>query len=151
MEGSNDVNQRDSSVEGAALANLGSMLRDARSRGIRPYLATIPPMVPGLLRSLGAALVPAFNDQIRALAASQGVTLVDVYNALNVAPTQYIGFDGLHPNADGYALIADTFFNSLKATLEVTSLRPTLAPTRQPTNRAAPPRASPSSPVPRRR
>jgi lysophospholipase L1-like esterase len=151
MEGSNDVDARDSRVEDAALANLGAMLRDAQSRGVRPYLATIPPMVPGLQRSLGAALVPGFNDQIRALAASAGVTLVDVYNALNTAPTQYIGFDGLHPNADGYAKIADTFFTALRATLEVAQPVPTGLRVLSPTRRATPPRGSPGSPVPRRR
>jgi len=30
----------------------------------------------------------------------------------------YVGFDGLHLTADGYAKVADTFFTALKATLE---------------------------------
>ena len=49
--------------------------------------------------------MPGFNDSVRALAATEGVTLVDVYQAFggNLA---LLGPDGLHPSADGYAKIA---------------------------------------------
>jgi lysophospholipase L1-like esterase len=118
MEGTNDIFERDSQMIPAALTNLRIMLRDAKNRGLRPYLATIPPMIPNTARGLAWSLVPDFNDQIRALAAAEGVTLVDVHAVLNTAPTQYIGFDGLHPSAEGYAKIADTFFTAVKNTLE---------------------------------
>lgn len=120
MEGSNDLSDRDSRLEAAAITNLGRMVRDAKSRGVRPYLATVPPMISNTARGLAWSLVPGFNDQIRSLAAAEGITLVDVYGALNTAPTQYIGFDGLHPNETGYAKIAETFFTALKATLDNT-------------------------------
>ena len=58
------------------------------------------------------------DDQIRALAASEGVPLVDVYQAFGGDVTTLIGFDGLHPTALGYHRIADTFLASVKATLE---------------------------------
>jgi hypothetical protein len=35
--------------------------------------------------------------------------------------SQYIGADGLHPNDAGYAKIGETFFNAVKANLEVTA------------------------------
>jgi len=141
MEGSNDVNDKNT---GPAIANLRTMLRDAKSRGIRPYLATIPPEIPNNDRGRGAALVPDFNNQVRDLAASESVPLVDVYAALNTAPADYIGFDGLHPNEKGYAKIADTFFDSIKATLEV---KATAMPTR---TLAVPTRGSSYSPARRR-
>ena len=98
------------------------MLRNAKGRGVQPYLATIPPENPsGCCPPRGGAsqMVPGFNDQLRSLAASENVPLVDVYQALNTAVGTYIGFDGLHPTAPGYAKMADTFFTSIMQTLEV--------------------------------
>jgi lysophospholipase L1-like esterase len=117
MEGSNDLYVHDSLTIPPAIAGLRQMVRDAKSRGIRPYLATIPPMNPDGFRGSAYSwyLVPEFNDRVRELAASEGVTLVDVYQGLNLA---LIGFDGLHPNAEGYAKIADLFFAAIKQTLE---------------------------------
>lgn len=119
MEGTNDIYDRDSGEISAAIQGLRNMIQVAKSRGVRPYLATIPPMVPGTQRGLAWSLVPAINSQIRNLASSEGITLVDIEGAMGTSYQQYIGFDGLHPNADGYAKIADTFFTALKSTLEV--------------------------------
>ncbi len=140
MEGSNDVSDRNAAVTAAAIANLHTMLLAAKRQGVRPYLATIPPM---LSTRTAWTLVPDFNARIRSLAESDGVSLVDVYAELNTAPDQYIGFDGLHPNTNGYAKMAETFFIAIEATLEV----------EQPatTTLAIPPRVSPYSPVRRRR
>jgi lysophospholipase L1-like esterase len=119
MEGANDL--ADATLL-PALANLRQMLRNAKHAGVRPYLATISPENPNGCcpdRGLSAALVPGLNDQIRSLAASEGVPLVDVYQALNSDVNTFIGFDGLHPTAAGYAKIADVFFAAIVQTLEV--------------------------------
>lgn len=126
MEGSNDLFDRDARLEPAAIAALGQMILDAKSRGVRPFLATIPPMNPAGTRGLAWSLVPGFNDRVRTLAHEQGVPLVEVYNALNVSIGTFIGPDGLHPTAEGYAKIADTFFGVIKQILEVPR---TVAPT----------------------
>jgi lysophospholipase L1-like esterase len=118
MEGSNDLADRDSRQIPPAIANLRSMLRDAKSRNVRPFLATVPPMVPGRPRALPWSLVPELNANIRSLAASENVTLVDVEAGFGASFDQYIGFDGLHPNEAGYAKIAELFFNAIKSTLE---------------------------------
>ncbi|MEQ1909663.1 MAG: SGNH/GDSL hydrolase family protein, partial [Vicinamibacterales bacterium] len=127
MEGSNDVNfaVKDSKVLDSAIANLQRMIRAAKSAGAVPYIATIPPMNPSAAccRSAGAALVSAFDDRIRQLATSEGITLVDVFKAFNGDLT-LLSSDGLHPNARGYERIADTFFQSISTTLE---LPPTVA------------------------
>jgi hypothetical protein len=44
--------------------------------------------------------------------------LVDVEAAFGTAYEQFIGADGLHPNPQGYAKIADTFFGVIRLTLE---------------------------------
>lgn len=118
MEGANDVADRDDRTIAAAIASLRQMVRDARNRGVRAYLATIPPEVPGGSRALAWSYVPPFNDQVRALATSEGVTLVDVYQGLIPDTNRFIGADGLHPTEEGFAKIADVFFEALKGTLE---------------------------------
>jgi lysophospholipase L1-like esterase len=121
MEGSNDVNLAvgDSTILVRAIDGLRRIVLDARSRGIRPYLATIPPERDGF-RGKAQALVPGFNESVRGLAREQRVDLVDVYQALNADVNTYIGFDGLHPTPQGYVKIADTFFSVIRQTLETT-------------------------------
>ena len=53
------------------------------------------------------------NDQIRTLAFQEGITLVDINQAFG-ANLSLLSADGLHPNASGYALIAETFFQTLR-------------------------------------
>ncbi len=124
MEGTNDLYDRDDRIEPAAIEGLRKMVGDARSRGIRPLLATIPPMNPGacvpVCRGLAWSLVSGFNDKVRALAASEAVPLVDVYQAFG-GNFALLGADGLHPSAEGYAKIADLFFTAIKQSLEVPS------------------------------
>jgi lysophospholipase L1-like esterase len=126
MEGTNDIFYGDPAGVDIAIngnppgsSGLSLMVSTARNRGLRVFLATVPPMVPGGARACGNRLVVPLNDRIRSLAASQGVTLVDVYAGMGSAFSQYIGPDGLHPNVAGYDNIATTFFNVLKTTLEV--------------------------------
>jgi lysophospholipase L1-like esterase len=118
MEGTNDLNDRDASIEPVVIATLQQMLRDAKGRGVRPYLATIPPENPHGFRGLAWSLVPGLNDRIRTLAMSEHVPLVEVYQALNTDINTFIGFDGLHPTVAGYAKIADLFFAAIEQTLE---------------------------------
>lgn len=132
MEGSNDVNAQ-SDANGnvsyaiAAVANLQAEIDYAKSIHVRPYLATIPPMnslagVPAR-RGVGANYVPPYNQRLAALASSEGIDLVDVYGAIFSQPSwdsTLIGPDGLHPTQAGYNLIAQTFFTTLKNTLEST-------------------------------
>jgi len=118
MEGANDVLVRDDRTIAAAIDSLRRMLGDARSRGVRPYLATIPPEVPGGFRGFAWNYVPPFNEQVRALAMSEGVDVVEVYQDLVTDTNRFIGADGLHLTEDGNARVADVFFQALKGTLE---------------------------------
>lgn len=126
MEGSNDLVEAyygSSRAIPDAINNLRSMVRTARGAGIRPYLATLPlasresPCGPPC-RGLAADLVPGFNDQVRGVAAAEAIPLVDVYAAFGGDRT-LLSADGLHPNAAGYERIAITFFESIKATVEL--------------------------------
>lgn len=126
MEGTNDLADRDARQIPPAIEVLRQMIRDAKSRGIRPYIATIPPMNPAGSRGLAWSLVPDFNDRVRALAAAESTTLVDVHQGF-ANNFGLLGVDGLHPNAAGYAKIADVFFTAIQATLETAPAAPTLA------------------------
>jgi lysophospholipase L1-like esterase len=124
MEGTNDLYNRDDRIFPAAYDGLRSMIRNAKGRGLRPYLATIPPMDPTkcvpVCRGLPWSLVSGFNDGVRSLATTEGVTLVDVYQGFN-GNLSLLGPDGLHPAAEGYAKIAELFFTAIKQTLETSS------------------------------
>jgi lysophospholipase L1-like esterase len=128
MEGANDLANRDSRVYPGVIAGLRSMILDAKSRNMRVLLATIPPEQHGCCpdRGLAYTLVGPLNVQVRGLAAEQQVALVDVEAALSGDVGMYIGPDGLHPTLQGYAKIADTFFDVIKQGLETQqTARPT--------------------------
>lgn len=126
MEGSNDIFDGSTTAIDPAITGLRSMITTAKSRGVRPYLATVPPMNPAGPRGrLGYATVPLLNARIKALAELEAVTLVDINLAFN-GNFAYLAADGLHPNASGFELIGQTFFTALRDSLEVSP--PALAP-----------------------
>ncbi|MGE3512813.1 MAG: SGNH/GDSL hydrolase family protein [Vicinamibacterales bacterium] len=107
-----------------AITNLRQMVRDARSRGVRVFLATVPPQNPaGRRGALGYQVVPLLNAEIRTLALTEGVPLVDVYDAFN-GNLGLLAGDGLHPNADGFARIAAKFYDVVQERLEAPRLGP---------------------------
>jgi len=119
MEGSNDLDAPVySDPVGSAAAALRSFVTDAKSVGMKPLLATIPPMNPAGRRGSGAAKVTQLNDRIQQIAGIEAVPLVDVYAAFNGNLT-LLGDDGLHPNVDGYAVIAKAFSDVITSTFEV--------------------------------
>ena len=119
MEGTNDIFSGDNTQIPTAIAGLRAMIRSAKQRNVRPFLATVPPMVLGGSRACGYQVVPQLNLAITALASQESVTLIDVYGGFGTSYAQYFGSDGLHPNDQGYAKIADIFFNALRQALEV--------------------------------
>lgn len=127
MEGSNDIfgnpsNGGNVTAISPAIANLRSMVRDARGRGMRVFLATIPAVNPAGARGMTRYLaVPPLNAEIRLLASAEGVTLVDVFQVFN-NNFSLLSVDGLHPNAEGFAQIARTFYDAIRSNLELTTL-----------------------------
>jgi lysophospholipase L1-like esterase len=119
MEGSNDLGTPSfSDPVGSAAAALRSFVSDAKSVGVKPLLATIPPMNPAGRRGKGAGMVTLLNDRIQQIGGAENVPIVDVYAAFNGNLT-LLGDDGLHPNANGYAVMATAFFDVIKSTFEV--------------------------------
>jgi len=121
-EGVNDILGGDPSMVAQVIDGLRDMVRKAKARGVRVFLATLIPSRAGGTPPRGDGprlLIPETNAQIRVLAQSEGVTLVDLYAGFGGSPDPYIDVDGLHPNELGYQKIAEIFFNAIKATLEL--------------------------------
>ena len=125
MEGSNDLDaaaQAAPSVQigvlGSTAAGLRQMVDNARRLGLYPLLATIPPMSSAGSRGGGARLVPLLNERILQIGGAENIPIVDVYAAFKGDLT-LLGDDGLHPNVNGYAVIATTFADAIKSTLEI--------------------------------
>jgi lysophospholipase L1-like esterase len=134
LEGANDLYVDGPAAVSGIVSAARFMANDARSRSVQPFVATFPPQ--RVTGSLGgrAALVPGLNTGIRAMAQTQGFSLVDLEAAFGSDISQLIGPDGLHPTAAGYVRIAETFFDALKQALD----RPptvTFAPTARPGRR----------------
>ena len=94
----------------------------AKANGVdNVFLSTLLPLGTGF-RACGRqnADVQAANDDIRALAARENVYLVDSYVAFKDRMDTLMGSDGLHPTAEGYKVLAETFFEVIQFRLEQT-------------------------------
>jgi lysophospholipase L1-like esterase len=121
LEGTNDLSvSPDTRGINSAAEALQRMVRDAKAKGVRVFLATLPPMnshAPKPKPSLATEqAVPLLNDRIRGIAAAENVTLVDLYA---VVPVTELGSDGLHPTETGYGLMADEWLKAIIETMEV--------------------------------
>jgi lysophospholipase L1-like esterase len=130
LEGANDLQNRDDRDIPPAIAALQTMVRDARSRGVKVVLATLPPENPQGRLGLPWTLVPTFNSMLKSMAAAENVPVAEIYTAFGGDAPNYglLSGDGLHPNQEGYQKIADAFFATIKANFEVAAPTTTLVP-----------------------
>lgn len=120
MEGTNDLLDLDAGAD-RAIDGLDRMVVDALGRGVKVMLATIPPQRPygahQPQRIAVAKRIPGFNDRVRAIATKRSVPLVDVYDAMK-DKLYLIGNDDLHPTAQGYTVMAQTFLDVIRQQFE---------------------------------
>lgn len=119
MEGANDIPAGENGAASTAAAEISVWVAEAKSRGIRVFLATPTPGRPGGNRTINPLLLVDYANRMRRIAEQQGVTLVDIYNLMLPDVQRYIGVDGLHPNELGYSRLADLFFQAIQGSLEV--------------------------------
>jgi lysophospholipase L1-like esterase len=121
QEGANDLNSNplhpDVSVP-AIVKGLRDAANEAKLRGARVFIGTLLPQRAGGCRAHAANHVTAANDQIRAMAAADGLVLVDLYQAFGGIAGANIAADGLHPTEAGYEQMAATFLAAIKERLE---------------------------------
>jgi len=118
LEGSNDIALGEDGAASGAAREISIMVGEARRRGMPVFLATLPPGRPGGTKTIAPFLLTDYNNRMRAVAASGGATLVDINAVLATDVFRYMGLDGLHPNELGYAKMAETFFNVIRAQFE---------------------------------
>ncbi len=102
QEGTNDIH--DGFSVQTTQWNLQGMIDKAKAAGVTPLLSTLTPET--------SAVPDVWNPMISALASSNGITLVDNYAA--TAPSWgAISGDNVHPNDEGYQIMANTWYATL--------------------------------------
>jgi lysophospholipase L1-like esterase len=121
----NDIECRDERFPCYTIDSLRSMVREVRSIQGHPILGTIIPVNPEYVDRDAVARndwVKHMNDEIRALARTERVAVADLHAAFLRQPALGDLFrDFLHPNEQGYALIAQEFLKGLTTPLSASS------------------------------
>jgi lysophospholipase L1-like esterase len=114
MMGTNDLNGGES--VSVTVGHMRTLIRDAKGRNAVVFLSTLPRMVPGGRRAIHPEQVIPYNTALASLAASEGVTLVDVHPQLT---EEFITPDGIHITEAGNQRLAELYFEALRARFEV--------------------------------
>lgn len=93
------------------VANLRSMVRTAKASGITALIGTLPPERFSPDNPVGPH-IETVNNAIRAMAAQEGIGVVDFFRGMTVAD---ISDDGFHPSQDGYNVMANLAFQVIAA------------------------------------
>jgi lysophospholipase L1-like esterase len=118
MEGVNDVNNGLLTPE-QIVDSLRRNIRRALQRGVKAvFVSTLLPQVPGRPKAFQPDGIDPVNEEIRFGVPAEGGILVDAHAVFNPQKELLIGVDGLHPNAEGYALLAQTFLEALQTHFE---------------------------------
>jgi acyl-CoA thioesterase-1 len=115
MEGTNNASRCDDAV--FIVSRLQTMIQRAKANRTIPVLGTIPPN----FRNDPCArdVIDRANGLIRGLASAEGIVLAEIFNGMNdrnlfgLAPDR----DPLHPNEQGYRVMANIWLNALRQTI----------------------------------
>jgi lysophospholipase L1-like esterase len=121
----NDIECRDDRFPCYTIDSLRSMIQEARSVQSNPILGTIIPVNPSFADKDPTDRndwVKRMNDQIRTLGKTEGVAVADTYAAFMSQPSlPPLYSDFLHPNEQGYALLAQALLRGITQPLSATS------------------------------
>lgn len=134
--GINDIGRNYSNAVIAANYTAIIEAMQASNPDIEIFIISVLPTEPVYYTNAQDKIV-ALNDTLRALADEmRGVQFVDCYSSFVDTETQYcregLTFDGLHPNLDGYAIIAEILTPYLNGEIEDSSPIPTAPAETQP-------------------
>ena len=126
MEGTNNATRCDDAA--FIVGALQTMVRRAKANRTVPLLGTIPPN----FRHDPCAhdVIDTANGMIRGLASAEGIVLAEIFNGMNDRNLFGLGSDRdpLHPNEQGYRVMADIWLTALKQAIPgggtVVALRP---------------------------
>jgi lysophospholipase L1-like esterase len=119
LEGVNDLAALGTRGVQSAWRAVDTMAKEARNRGARVFIATLPPPRPSGTKAVPVTLIQSLNSNIRDTVRGEGAVLVDLFTALSTDVNRYISLDGLHPTEAGYQKIAETFFEAIRQDLEI--------------------------------
>jgi lysophospholipase L1-like esterase len=119
MHGTNDL-LASPATSAQALVSLENMVVMAQARGVTVFIATVPPIAPGGPSASSIPLVVPYNNGIKAIAARRGVQVVDIYTPLNADTARYYSGNDVHPLAEGYKVMGETWYAAISAALENT-------------------------------
>jgi lysophospholipase L1-like esterase len=116
--GANDIIQGQLSLEDT-ISNLRVIIQTAKNRGTIPIVGTITPFDPwgprGWTHRLGE--IYKRNIKIRELAQEENIELADHFVAFN-NDFSLLDSTGLHPNDQGYEVLAQTWFEAIMETID---------------------------------
>jgi lysophospholipase L1-like esterase len=98
-------------------ANLAEMMRIVQLRKVAIIAGTVPLLNPEGFRTRGAANIPKLNEIIREEAEAKRVPIADHEEAFG-KDFKGMGPDGLHPNALGYEIMAETWFDVIQTMVQ---------------------------------
>jgi lysophospholipase L1-like esterase len=89
------------------------MVRIARSSPSIPVIGTIPPNFRN--NPCADAFISAVNSNIRGFATAEHVVVAEIFNGMNRRELFGVssGRDPLHPNEQGYQVMADIWFQAM--------------------------------------
>jgi acyl-CoA thioesterase-1 len=95
--------------------NLRRVIDEVKNADSLPFLATLPPVNPVLAGNDRNKWTEATNTSIKQLAREEGAFVVDLYEAFRLQGGEVSRFftDHVHPNAAGYDVIAEAFFQAI--------------------------------------
>lgn len=95
------------------------MVQEAKNGRARVFVGSMIPQLPSRPRgNTPVSELLAYNSVLQIMCTQEGVTYVDLYNAMLADAATLIGSDGLHPTEAGYRRIADLFFAAIKNELQ---------------------------------
>ena len=122
LHGVNDLNRDGEDGIGRMIGALEDLIDEATRKGVRVFVATLPPQRSDEgSKGHAAEFLDKVNDEIREMAPDEAATLVDLAAGMNLS---HIGRDGLHPTEAGYERMAEIWFDALRAAYEVAAPEP---------------------------
>jgi lysophospholipase L1-like esterase len=115
LHGVNDLNGSEAGRVQAVVDGLEDHVKQARSRGMTVFVASLPPLGPPK-GGCPECVIP-LNERLQSMALARGAVFVDVYAAWGNRPG-LMGADGIHPTEAGSEVIAQTFFEAIRKALE---------------------------------